>query len=358
MKVFYCDGCGSLVFFENVSCLQCGKKLGFLPDILDCSALVPEGPFWKALSSSAARSPLYKECVNTTQHQVCNWLIPAAEAETLCASCRLNDVIPNLDLRENLERWRKLETAKRRIIYTLLKLDLPLEGDCPKGHEALRFSFLCDTPGAPPVLTGHADGLITINAIEADDPERERRRVDLREPFRTLLGHLRHEIAHYYWDVLISAGPDLQPFRQLFGDERSDYAAALQAYYQQGPPPDWQDRFISAYASAHPWEDWAETWAHYLHIVDTLETAAGFGLRLRPREHPAAHTMTSTPDKVQDLEPSFSAILQNWYPLTYALNALNRGVGLPDLYPFVLSDLTVQKLEFVHRVVSKTRCRP
>ena len=356
MKVFYCDGCGALVFFENVQCLQCGRKLGFVPELLDATALEPSGDRWRAISGEV-KGRIYKECANGLQHGICNWLVPDGEEETFCAACRLNAVIPNLNDLLNLERWRKLEIAKRRIIYTLLKLGLPLEGDCPKGHEALRFSFLCDTPGSPSVMTGHADGLITINAIEADDAERERRRVDLREPFRTLLGHLRHEIAHYYWDVLISGGSEMERFRAVFGDERIEYNGALQRYYKQGPPNDWMDRFVSAYASSHPWEDWAETWAHYLHIVDTMETAAGFGLRLRPRQHPAAHMMTSHPERVEQLEGNFEMILENWVPLTYALNSLNRSMGLPDLYPFILPAAAVNKLKFVHEVVTKNKCQ-
>ncbi|HWN97018.1 MAG TPA: putative zinc-binding metallopeptidase, partial [Methylomirabilota bacterium] len=235
--------------------------------------------------------------------------------------------------------------------YTLLRLRLPIEGTPQENFPPLRFRFLSDSPAGSPVMTGHNEGVITINVAEADDAERERRRVALHEPFRTLLGHLRHEIAHYYWNVLMANTSHLNRFRALFGDERCDYTSALQNYYQQSAPADWQSRHVSAYAAAHPWEDWAETSAHYLHIVDTVETAASFGLALKPK-HPDAKAMTADPRKALSGDGSFNRLLENWLPLTYALNELNRGMGLPDLYPFVLSAVAIEKLQFVHDVLN------
>ena len=59
----------------------------------------------------------------------------------------------------------------------------------------------------------------------------------------------------------------------------TSYAAALQAHYAKGGDVGpWAERHVSAYASAHPWEDWAETWAHYLHMMDAVDTALGFGM--------------------------------------------------------------------------------
>jgi len=354
MKAFHCDHCGSLVFFENVQCLKCGHALGFLPDVNDLSTLelAPDG-VWRAITP-AAQGALYRQCANGTQHQVCNWLVRVEDPNLFCVACRLNDVIPDLEVRGNLERWRKLEAAKRRIIYTLRRLGLSTEGVPSENRPALRFRFLGNPASGPLPLTGHSQGAITVNIAEADDDERERRRVHLREPFRTLVGHLRHEIAHYYWDQLISWTPRLTRFRELFGNEEWNYAAALQTYYQQGPPAGWQTRHISAYASAHPWEDWAETWAHYLHIVDTVETAASFGITLNPA-HPDAKAMTADPTKVAEPDTSFSSVLKHWLPLTCALNSLNRGMGLPDLYPFVLSGPAIEKLQFVHEVVQAAR---
>ena len=203
-------------------------------------------------------------------------------------------------------------------------------------------------PGAPSILTGHDNGVITINVAEADDAERERRRLQMHEPYRTLLGHFRHEVGHYYWDRLIKDSPRLEAFRAVFGDERKDYAQALQEYYQQGPPANWQQQFISIYASSHPWEDWAETWANYLHMTDTLETAATCGLMLHPgrKDEP---TLPAPPKAGPNT--SFERLLEGWFPLTYVLNNLNRGLGLPDGYPFVLSTPTLDKLRFVHDTV-------
>ena len=254
----------------------------------------------------------------------------------------------DLAVNGNLERWRRLEIAKRRVLYSLLRLKLPTEES--DNRKALRFQFLADPTGGPPMLTGHADGVITINIAEADDAERERRRVVMHEPFRTLLGHVRHEVAHYYWDRLIRDSPHLEGFREVFGDERQDYAQCLKRHYESGPPHDWQNTHLTAYAGSHPWEDWAETTAHYLHLFDALETAASFGLSLRPH-HPQAATMRAEPTELLGDSPDFDEALRNWISLTHALNELNRGMGLHDLYPFVLSPTSMQKLRFVHELV-------
>jgi hypothetical protein len=354
MKTFHCDACGSLVFFENTSCVHCGHSLGFLPDVLDLSAVEHESSEYQRALAPAAGGRVYRVCANGRQHAVCNWLIPPDDPEPFCAACRLNVIIPDLSIAGNLSRWHRLEQAKRRLVYTLLKLGLPIDGAPPANRAALRFRFLGEIPGRPAPLTGHKDGLITINITEADDDVREQRRVSLLEPFRTLLGHFRHEAAHYYWGRLIYNSSWLERFRQFFGDERADYAAALRQHYQNGPPIDWADRSVSPYASVHPWEDWAETTAHYFHIIDSLETAAGFGISLRPK-HPAAQSMTADARKTAESHAGFEQLLATWWPLTYALNSLNRGMGLPDLYPFVLSETAVEKLRFVHEVVEVER---
>jgi hypothetical protein len=341
MKAFECDRCGALVFFENYLCLKCKSHLAFAPDHLDLATLDQvDDNQWRGV---AYPDQIYRRCENDLQHSVCNWLIGADDPNALCISCRANEVIPDLTVAGNLQNWGKIEIAKRRLLYTLLKLGLFREESTD-----VKFRFLGDAPGSP-VLTGHANGVITLNVAEADDVERERRRVSFHEPYRTLLGHFRHETGHLYWDILIKDQPCLAEFRQLFGDESEDYSQALKSYYETGPPADWQLHHVSAYAAAHPWEDWAETWAHYLHIVDTLETAASFGISLKPK-HPDAKAMTADPMRVPDpaQETAFGRILRHWLPLTYALNSLNRGMGLPDLYPFVLSDQIIQKLKFIH----------
>jgi hypothetical protein len=236
-------------------------------------------------------------------------------------------------------------------------LELPISNRVDDPERGLAFEFLADLPAKDgdeesalkPVLTGHSHGVITINIAEADDAEREKRRMQLHEPYRTLLGHFRHEVGHYYWDRLIKAGPQLQPFRELFGDEQIDYAQSLQNHYKNGPPADWQLQFVTAYASSHSWEDWAETWAHYLHMVDTLETAAACGLSLRPKRKDEP-SIKSTPDPMTSRRQTFDDLIEHWFPLTYALNNLNRGLGQPDAYPFVLSKPAIEKLKFIHEL--------
>ena len=355
VKVFHCDHCGNLLFFESSSCVGCGRQVAYLPDIADVGSLdvMDDGRWRSPLGGAAGR--VYRLCANYLDLQVCNWAVPDQDSNPLCASCRLTRVLPDLSTTDARSRLYKLEGAKRRLVFTLSALSLPIRDRQADPDHGLAFEFKADDAnGAGPVLTGHADGVITVNTAEADDPERERRRLAVHEPYRTLLGHMRHESGHYYWDRLIKATAELDPFRALFGDERVDYPAALDTHYQQGPPADWSSRFVSAYASAHAWEDWAETWAHYLHMVDTLETAAACGLSLRPRraDEPA---LARVPPVVVERPLPFDRLLDGWFPLTYVLNNFNRGLGLPDAYPFVLSGAAIEKLRFVHDVVARHR---
>ncbi len=348
MKIFHCEHCQHLVFFENTHCLKCEHSLAYLPDISAMAALEQSAGLWRR-PRSGDPGPLYRLCANYAQEDVCNWALPAASTEALCPSCRLTRVIPDLDPPGHRAAWYRLETAKRRLVYSLLQLGLPIRNRQDDPQNGLAFEFLADAPDGSRVLTGHDDGVITINIAEADDAEREKRRLALHEPYRTLLGHFRHEVGHYYWDQLLARGSRLEGFRRLFGDERADYAAALQRHYQDGAAPDWQQRYLSTYASAHPWEDWAETWAHYLHMTDTLETAAASGLSLRPRrpDEPSLQ-----PDRRTSLSRTpFATMMEDWFSLTYILNNLNRGLGLPDGYPFVLPGPAIDKLQFVHDTI-------
>jgi hypothetical protein len=353
MKLFECQHCGQPLYFENTWCESCGRQLGYLALKETVAALEPDGGLWKALAEPEGR---YRYCRNA-EYGACNWLVRSDEA--FCAACRHNRTIPDLTNPENVARWRKIEVAKHRLIYTLLKLHLPLvtKQEDPNG---LAFDFLADpaafAPSVAPVMTGHENGLITINLAEADDAERERARSQMGEPYRTLLGHFRHEIAHYYWDRLVAGSPTLEDFRRVFGDEREDYGAALQRHYADGPPADWPDRFVTAYASSHPWEDFAETWAHYFHMVDTLEIASAFGLRVRPKLKMGAELAT-----VIDFDPhhaDMDRIIEAWLPLTFAVNSINRSMGLPDLYPFVLTPTVIIKLGFIHERIHAERGRP
>jgi len=355
MKVFRCDHCRHLVFFENVKCVKCGHTLAYLPDLGVVGSLEAGTDELWASPLPRAKGQRYRLCRNYSQENVCNWAMPADGPNPLCPSCRLTTVIPDLSVPGHREAWYKLEVAKRRLMYTLLSLGLPVQGRTPDADTGLAFQFLADPtdPAAPRVLTGHAGGVITMNVAEADDAERERRRVQMHEPYRTLLGHFRHEIGHYYWEVLVRDSDRIDGFRAIFGDERADYGEALKRHHAAGPPADWQERFVSAYASAHPWEDWAETWAHYLHLTDTLETAADCGVQLRP-DRRGDPTVKHIADPVET-DRSFDHLMADWFPLTYLLNNLNRGMGLPDGYPFVLSGPAVDKLRFVHEVVRAER---
>ena len=200
-------------------------------------------------------------------------------------------------------------------------------------------------------MTGHEDGILPLNIEEADDATREWHRQNLNEQYRTLLGHLRHEVGHYYWDRLISGTSFYQGFRNLFGDETEDYASALQRHYSEGPPLDWRDRYVSAYASAHPWEDWAETWAHYLHIADTWDTAISFGMDVNAGMEFDGFTDTALSVPGQPGSGRFLEFLNSWTQLTTVLNELSRAMGLADFYPFVLSRAAVAKLHFVHTAI-------
>lgn len=331
MRLFECEHCGNLLYFENTVCEQCGAALAFDPRSLRLG-----------VQSSEARL-----CANAA-HGVCNWRV-TRDGEELCVACRLNRTIPDLSDPENVEKWRRVEIAKHRAIYGLLRLGLEPENKVYAPVTGLAFDFKENNEGeAAPVMTGHAHGLITLNIAEADDVERERQRTSNAEPFRTVLGHMRHELGHYVWDRRVDGTDRLEPWRAVFGDERADYAEALQRHYATPPGPGWQQDYVSHYAASHPWEDWAESWAHYLHMVDSLETAYAFGLRSRPRRGPdtTAHTADFDPYD----EPDFERILNAWVPLTFAVNSLNRSMGQPDLYPFVFGPGATEKLRFAHAV--------
>jgi hypothetical protein len=311
---------------------------------------------------------LYRRCANLMTAAACSWMVPAARdgeappmdvhglAPGYCLACSVTRTIPDLSQEVNGVFWGKLEQAKRRLISQLLALGLPVVSRHADPVHGLAFDFLSNMPGAPHVMTGHDDGVITLNAEEAEDAVRERIRAEMREPYRTLLGHFRHEIGHYYWDLLVLPTPWIDDFRALFGDDRADYAAALQTHYEQGPPPDWADRYVSSYASTHPWEDWAETWAHYLHMADTADTAMSFGVDATNVE--LTSDLFTLDDLWQPEHPDagkFLDFINGWVLLTNVLNELSRSMGQPDYYPFVLPRAAVGKLQFIHRVITEQR---
>jgi hypothetical protein len=404
MRLFACDQCRAPIYFENFRCVSCQHPLAFLPDLArmstleelpdaetavpseqstddaasvaataaktaaigDASAPTPaagdaataEDAAEADAAAAKARSKRYRAlidgrvvrmCQNHVDFAACNWAVAETDPEPLCLACRLNDVIPDLSKPGLHEAWRQLEAAKRRLLYSLYQLKLPVEGREEEAEGGLRFAFLSGEKEQP-VFTGHNDGLITINVAEADDPFREKMRARLGEAYRTVLGHFRHEIGHYYWDRLIKDSAWLPKYRELFGDETQDYGEALERHYKEGAPADWAERYVSQYASMHPWEDWAETWAHYLHIFDTLGTAKAYGLRVVVgKGSPEGEKVVNTEEVSID---DFEGLTQDWVPLTLALNSLNRSMGLRDVYPFVLTPMALKKLRFVHQVIN------
>jgi hypothetical protein len=343
MKKFACSKCRTTIYFPNVQCLGCGHALGFDSTALEIIALEPIGDGLFRKIRDRKGTPV-RFCANAV-HGACNWLIPADSASDRCRACDLNRTIPNLSEPGNLSAWVELEQAKKMLVYSLLRFGLPLDGSSA-GIGRLVFDFVRDA------LTGHLDGVITIAVQEADAVERERQRQQFDERYRSLLGHLRHESGHFYWTLLVANGGRLDEFRELFGDEREDYQAALARHHGQGARADWQLSHVSAYASSHPWEDWAETWAHYLHMVDALDTAESNGMEPR-----AAGFVTGTvwPFKTYDVyrAETFVALMERWVPLTLALNSLNRSMGHSDFYPFVIPAPAKAKLAFVHTAIRK-----
>jgi hypothetical protein len=331
MLAFACPVCGRFVTFESSRCLHCQAWLGF--DWEDN----------RLVDIDSAESRFH--CANV-QVAGCNGV--TATPGTLCPACLLTRTRPGDGDAAAMAGFVTAEAAKRRLLFSLLELGLAVESfrDRPGG---LAFDFLSSANG--PVTTGHADGVITLDLAETDPAEREERRIALGEPYRTTLGTLRHEVGHYYQPLLAPEGsPARERCRELFGDDRDDYRQALDRHYADGPPDDWTRDHVTAYATMHPWEDWAETFAHYVHITDTAETAAAYGLRVDGPLVPTtdADTLDSRPAIVA---ASVDELLDSWLPLTYALNAINRSMGVRDLYPFVITPGVRAKLSFVHELV-------
>lgn len=352
MRLFSCQSCSQVLFFENIRCERCTHTLGFWPDGSVLSALEPAagstGDTWQALGIPGRT---FRLCANA-KHNVCNWLVDAESGQTMCAACRHNKIIPELHITDNRLAWRKIEMAKHRLFYTLYRLGLAQTVDLDTGKEPLVFQFLADFPNPKneKVMTGHDDGVITIALSEADDAERELRRKLMGEPYRTLLGHFRHEVGHFFWDKIVRDGGRLAECRAVFGDDTQDYEEALKVHYKQGAPTNWQENFVSTYATAHAWEDFAETWAHYLHIVDTLELAGAFGLALAPSVDKDGEFAVGYGVDPYDA-PDINALVDVWLPVSTALNSLNRAMGKEELYPFILSPGVIVKLGFMHGLV-------
>jgi hypothetical protein len=338
VRDFICPNCGQRLAFENSVCLSCGSALGF--SVQDMALLVI-APGEESDHGGAVDSNEYQLCVNLHLAE-CNWLVEKGPVGRLCASCALTRTRPNDADTKALSAFAAAEKAKRRLIAELVELKLPIVGRDEDPDYGLAFDLLSSDKDK--VFTGHHNGVITLDLAEGDDVHREQLRVAMAEPYRTLLGHFRHEIGHYYFYRLVEPSEAYaQRFRELYGDPDADYQAALDRHYSDGAPPGWEDDFVSSYATMHPAEDWAETFAHYLHIRDTLDTAAAFGFA------PAAATFER-----RVLGPSgFDAIIDMWLPLSWALNMINRSMGREDLYPFVLPPAVLDKMRFIHTIIDE-----
>jgi hypothetical protein len=358
MIPFRCGRCGHAVFFENVRCGRCDALLGYLPRERCMGAFEVEDagpddgapsstPRWRRVGEGCAGAgdQHFTPCANRVQHDICNWMMDPGDPGPLCRSCRLTSVIPDLTVAGNTARWAAIEAAKRRLMFTLIDHGLdPEPKTSPSDTKGLALQLLGAVPGGPGVMTGHAGGLVTINIAEADDVEREATRVAFGEPVRTLLGHLRHEFGHYLQQRWIT-GPAAEDCRAVFGDERQDYAAALARYHAEGPPADWQQHFVTAYASAHPFEDWAETCAHVLLVSDAVQTAESWGLRL---DGPVARARPKS-SRSQSMD---RVVIEHWLPVAQFLNAMNRSLGLRDGYPYLMPDAVLQKMALVQRLLA------
>jgi hypothetical protein len=344
MRDFHCPNCGQRLAFENSLCLSCGSRLGFS---LDDMALLVIASGADSEHGGAVDSSQYQLCANLHLAE-CNWLVEKGPVRRLlCRSCALTRTRPNDGDTKAMSAFAAAEKAKRRLIVELVDLKLPIVGRDEDPNYGLAFDLLSSE--LEKVFTGHENGVITLDLAEGDDVHREQLRVAMAEPYRTLLGHFRHEIGHYYYYRLVGTASEYQQTaRELFGDAEADYQAALDRHYSEGAPPGWESSYVSSYATMHPAEDWAETFAHYLHIRDTLDTAAAFSFA------PAAATFER-----RNLGPSgFDSIIEMWLPLSWALNMVNRSMGHDDLYPFVLPAKVLEKMRFIHTVIDEVTSDP
>jgi len=343
MKIFQCGYCHHPLFFEDHKCENCGHLSGFRDTDRMMLTFDARGP--ELISDREMIH--YKYCKNK-EHTVCNWLVEIDSQEAYCRACQLNRTIPNLSDKSNFPKWQNLEIAKHRLVYQLQKIGLDLPSKELYDH-GLCFDFITKEEDSK-IMTGHANGVITILLSEADSVLREQTRRRLNEPYRTLIGHLRHEVGHYFWEQLVYVDQEvLTTFRAVFGNEEVDYGDSLKAYYKQEANDNWRAQFITKYASAHPWEDWAETCAHYLHVMDMVETSHFFGLKVN-----ATNILKGMKVKVT-FDPygteDFDKIVETCVPLSYAVNSINRAMGLPDVYPFEISPVVVKKMAFIHQLL-------
>ncbi|MEZ5159262.1 MAG: putative zinc-binding metallopeptidase [Candidatus Nanopelagicales bacterium] len=305
MRRFSCPQCSARVFFDDQTCLNCRTEVAYNPGTDEMGL-----------------------ALNTCSHRfdwLCNWA--ATDGSSQCASCALDKTVDG-----RIDQVTQFQVAKRRVYRQLRLIDVdPDFADPP-----LRFDLRQGTADSP-VTIGHADGLVTLDTAEADPSRREEVRTKLGEPYRTPLGHVRHETGHWHWQAYVfSDRMRLDQFRELFGDERVDYAAALRGHYDGIDDGSWRDTYLSYYATAHPWEDYAESFAHVLHMSDMVETAVAEGF-------------------ITGEFRSLTDIVERWQPLTVSLNEMARSMGTPEPYPFAPSSTALRKMMFVFDVINSSR---
>jgi hypothetical protein len=339
-----CPECGAIAFLEMQECSRCGASIGYHYPSLSFVSGEPAGTLVDGVR--------WVRCVNWSWQ--CNWLVSLTDESGRCFACRLILRRPESDDTIALEKLAETSVDLRRLLVQLFALGLPVAPyyEQPGG---LAFDLLSSRSGEP-VVIGHADGVITIDLAESLDSHREALRVRLGEPYRTMLGHFRHEVGHYYQRVLVDSEPLTDECRALFGDERASYSEALDRHYRFGAPENWAESFISEYATMHPWEDFAETFAHYLHITGTLATAAAAGVVLDSHRVDGTLSHDVVPS-VDYSELGFARALSDWHWLSMMFNRVNRAMGQSDLYPFTLTQPVIDKLSFVHRLVTAADVR-
>ena len=337
MIKFFC-ACGAPVFFDSNECKACQRKIAFNPATLRFHPL-------EQVSNNVSSidvEPSWHLCENGVHYDVCNWLRPSSAESKLCFACQFNRYIPNLSRANNTRLWRVLELNKRHLLLNLITLGIPCINSWNAPNEGFLFDFLEDFRDGIEegtfVTTGYAGGIITINILEAEPLSRVAQQQASNEVYRTVLGHMRHEIGHHFFQCIKGDQMLHSNFEQKFGSSSLDYNNALAEFYASGPDVNWSEYCITAYASAHPMEDWAETWSHYLHIYDALDTAFNFGL---VSENP---NVLSIHDKIS-----------HWRQFSVALNEMNRSMGMSDIYPFVINAQVEDKLAFVEKAIDYLR---
>jgi hypothetical protein len=339
VQMLRCPRCHDVTVLETLECPGCGLAVGFHPPTLTMreatrGGVDVDGRTWVPCSNRGWG---------------CNWLVAEDVGAARCLSCRLNRQRPDASDTMALEKLSDASRVMRRLIVQLAELGLPVDPFYER-EGGVAFDLLSSDSGQGRVTIGHANGVITIDLIETLDDYREALRIRLGEPYRTMLGHFRHEVGHYYQWILVEQTGWIDECRELFGDERASYSEAIDRHYREGAPEGWDASYISEYATMHPWEDFAECFAHYLHITDSLTTAAAGGLVLQADRLDGLIDADVAPRRSYQ-DASTSEMLGDWQWLSLLLNRINHAMGRSDLYPFTITEPVRTKLDFVHRVV-------